>query len=153
VRGTWVGSLLALAAAAGLAGAWSFAAIGRWIADFPQQVLAVLGARFDAGPAQGLAPEESTVRRLTQHVDGDLVDAATSDWLIRHSANQSEVAGQTALRAVTVDGKPLRGTFGRAGGAGVHYIERNPTPDHSPRSEPHPPAQTTLPPPCRDGWG
>jgi hypothetical protein len=35
-----VGSLLALAAAAVLAGARSFAAIGEWIADVPQHVLA-----------------------------------------------------------------------------------------------------------------
>lgn len=117
-----VGSLLALAAAAVLAGARSFAAIGEWIADVPQQVLAVLGARFDAGQARYLAPEESTVRRLTQQVDGDLLDAAISDWLIHHTAGRCEAAGQTAPRAVAVDGKSLRGTFTRAGGAGVHLL-------------------------------
>src|SRR3954451_25428589 len=42
-------SLLALAAAAVLAGARSFADIGEWIADVPQRVLAVVGARFDTG--------------------------------------------------------------------------------------------------------
>lgn len=72
------GSLLAMAAAAVLAGARSFAAIGEWIADVPQRVLAVLGARFDARRDHYLAPEECTVRRLTQQVDGDLLDAAIS---------------------------------------------------------------------------
>jgi predicted transposase YbfD/YdcC len=118
-----VGSLLALAAAAVLAGARSFAAIGEWIADVPQQVLAVLGTRFDAHQDRYLAPEESTVRRLTQQVDGDLLDAAISDWLIHHTAGQSEVADQAAtLTAVAVDGKSLRGTFPRTGGAGVHLL-------------------------------
>jgi DDE_Tnp_1-associated len=74
-----VGSLLTLAAAAVLAGARSFAAIGEWIADAPQRVLAILDARFDPRQDRYLAPEESTVRRLTQQVDGDLLDAAISD--------------------------------------------------------------------------
>jgi hypothetical protein len=116
------GSLLALAAAAVLAGARSFAAIGEWIADVPQQVLAVLGTRFDARQDRYLAPEESTVRRLTQQVDGDLLDAAISGWLVQHTAEQGEVASQTALTAVAVDGKSLRGTFPRTGGAGVHLL-------------------------------
>ena len=89
-----VGTLLALAAAAVLAGARSFAAIGEWIADVPQQVLAVLGARFDTRQDRYLAPEESTVRRLTHQVDGDLLDAAISDWLVHHTAERVGVVPQ-----------------------------------------------------------
>jgi predicted transposase YbfD/YdcC len=125
------GSLLALAAAAVLAGARSFVAIGEWIADVPQRVLASLGARFDARRDRYLAPEESTVRRLTQQVDGDLLDAAICDWLSRHpsghaagqpdTADTADTAGQAAP-AIAVDGKSLRGTFARTGGAGVHLL-------------------------------
>jgi predicted transposase YbfD/YdcC len=120
------GSLLALAAAAVLAGARSFAAIGEWIADVPQRVLAALGARFDSGQARYLAPEESTVRRLTQQIDGDLLDAAISGWLTAHTAGQPDAAGpdssDSAPAAIAVDGKALRGTFPRTGGAGVHLL-------------------------------
>jgi DDE_Tnp_1-associated/Transposase DDE domain len=114
-------------------GARSFAAIGEWIADAPQRVLAVLGARFDSRRDRYLAPEESTVRRLTQQVDGDLLDAAISAWLAHHTAGQpvdqpdttdhlDDHVGSMAPAAVAVDGKSLRGTFGRTGGAGVHLL-------------------------------
>jgi predicted transposase YbfD/YdcC len=122
------GSLLTLAAAAVLAGARSFAAIGEWIADVPQRVLAILGARFDARREHYLAPEESTVRRLTQQVDGDLLDAAISAWLVhhntRHTAEEhtSDQPGLALPAGVAVDGKSLCGTFARTGGAGVHLL-------------------------------
>jgi predicted transposase YbfD/YdcC len=123
------GSLLALAAAAVLAGARSFAAIGEWIADAPQRVLAVLGARFDSRSNRYLAPEESTVRRLTQQIDGDLLDDAMHGWLLAHHtiSGTSEVdladrSDSAPMTAVAVDGKALRGTFPRTGGAGVHLL-------------------------------
>jgi predicted transposase YbfD/YdcC len=118
------GSLLALAAAAVLAGARSFAAIGEWIADVPQRVLAVLGARFDTRHDHYVAPEESTVRRLTQQIDGDLLDAAISRWLTRHTTNQPDTSqpDNTPVPAIAIDGKSLRGTFARTGGMGVHLL-------------------------------
>ena len=131
------GSLLALTAAAVLAGARSFAAIGEWIADVPQRVLAVVGARFDARREHYVAPEESTVRRLAQQVDGDLLDAAICDWLAGHHGDQvtgPDTAGPTAPpAAIAVDGKSLRGTFARTGGAGVHLLAAltHTTGDHS----------------------
>jgi predicted transposase YbfD/YdcC len=125
------GSLLALTAAAVLAGARSFAAIGEWIADVPQRVLAALGARFDPCQARYLAPEESTVRRLAQQIDGDLLDTAVSAWV--NAWINAWLAGHTCSRtdqphieglpaAIAVDGKSLRGTFPRTGGAGVHLL-------------------------------
>jgi predicted transposase YbfD/YdcC len=133
------GSLLALAAAAVLAGARSFAAIGEWIADLSQRMLAILGARFDARCDRHVPPEESTVRRLAQQVDGDLLDAAISAWLTArttshasddHTSDDQAGDGQagdgqaagTPPAAVAVDGKSLRGTFARTGGAGVHLL-------------------------------
>ena len=66
----------------------------------PQRVLASLGARFDARRDRYLAPEESTVRRLTQQVDGDLLDAAICDWLGGQPTGQPGPAS-----AIAVDGK------------------------------------------------
>jgi DDE_Tnp_1-associated len=115
------GSLLALTAAAVLAGARSFAAIGEWIADLPQRMLAIMGARLDACRDQYVAPEESTVRRLAQRVDGDLLDAAISAWLAARATSHAD--GDHTMHsppaAVAIDGKSLRGTFARTGGAGT----------------------------------
>ncbi|RSM56829.1 ISAs1 family transposase, partial [Kibdelosporangium aridum] len=125
------GSLLALAAAAVLAGARSFVAIGEWIADVPQHILAALGARFDPRRQAYLAPDESTVRRLAQHVDGDLLDEAIGTWLIHTTQPAApaceDTTADTAERgvlpmAIAVDGKSLRGTYPRTGGSGVQLL-------------------------------
>ena len=71
--------LLCAATAAVLTGARSLIAIGEWIAEAPQSVLRVLG--FPADPLTGVrtVPHTATVRRLLQRVDGDALDAATSE--------------------------------------------------------------------------
>ena len=51
-----LGTVLAVAVAAVLAGAKSLAAIGEWAADAPGQVLAALGTRRDPLPAPGSHP-------------------------------------------------------------------------------------------------
>ena len=108
-----LGSVLALAAAAVAAGAQSFTAIGEWAADAPQLVLAQLGARFDPRRDRHIAPAEATVRRVLCDIDGDDLDAAISGWI-------TTIANTPA--AIAVDGKSLRGTFARTGGAGVHLL-------------------------------
>ena len=55
-------TILALAAAAVLAGARSIAAITEWAADTPQQVRVVLGARQQT-PGCLAVPAETTIRR------------------------------------------------------------------------------------------
>jgi predicted transposase YbfD/YdcC len=116
-----IGSILALAAAAVVAGAQSFTAIGEWAADASQTVLAALGTRFDPAQNQYVAPDEATVRRVAGRVDGDILDDVISDWLTNHDANDPDLA-DTAPVAIAVDGKSLRGTFARTGGAGVHLL-------------------------------
>ncbi|RSM45520.1 ISAs1 family transposase [Amycolatopsis balhimycina DSM 5908] len=116
-----IGSILALAAAAVVAGAQSFTAIGEWAADAPQPVLAALGARFDPRQARYAAPDEATVRRVAARVDGDLLDDVISSWLTGHNTDDPDPA-ETAPAAIAVDGKSLRGTFARTGGAGVHLL-------------------------------
>lgn len=100
-------SLLAVAAAAVLAGARSFAAIGEWAADSSQEVLAALGVRFCARAGRHVAPDEATVRRALQAVDCDQLDAAVGAWL---AARRPVAGSDTTLKpAVAVDGKTVRG--------------------------------------------
>jgi hypothetical protein len=56
-------TILAVAAAAVLCGARSFAAIGEWAADAPQWVLQVLGARRSWLRGCLITPHEATLRR------------------------------------------------------------------------------------------
>src|SRR5665647_757725 len=60
--------ILAVGLAAVLAGACSFAAIGEWVADQPEQALAGLGV------GTGGRPTESTIRRALARLDADLLD-------------------------------------------------------------------------------
>lgn len=108
-------SVLAIAAAAVLAGARSFAAIGEWAADAPQPVLAALGARRDERRGGYQAPDEATLRRVLQTVDGDALDAAIGAWLVDRDQSGAR------YRAIAVDGKTIRGTCDKAG-QGVHLL-------------------------------
>ncbi|WP_432857187.1 transposase family protein [Amycolatopsis sp. CA-161197] len=115
-----VASILALAAVAVVAGARSFAAIGEWAADAPQHVLALLDTRLDPGQGRCIAPDEAIVRRVTSRLDGDILGDLISAWLTaRHPTSPDP---DTPPAAIAVDGKSLRGTFARAGGAGVHLL-------------------------------
>jgi predicted transposase YbfD/YdcC len=116
-----IGSILALAAAAVVAGAQSFTAIGEWAADAPQPILAALGARFDSRQARYTAPDEATVRRVAGRIDGDILDDVISSWLAQHDTSTTG-PDETTPTAIAVDGKSLRGTFARTGGAGVHLL-------------------------------
>jgi predicted transposase YbfD/YdcC len=111
-------TILGLAAAAVAAGCRSFLAIGEWAADAPQSVLRAVGARFDSRRKVFVAPEEATLRRMLQTVNADAVDTAITAWL--HA--RTGMIGGILSDAVAVDGKSLRGTFPRAGGAGVHLL-------------------------------
>jgi hypothetical protein len=64
-----VQAILAIAAAAVVAGARSFTAIGEWADEAPQQVLAALGARLDPDTGAHVAPHEATLRRTIQAFD------------------------------------------------------------------------------------
>ena len=114
VRHTVV-SVLALAAAAVAAGARSLTAIGEWAADAPQRVLAALGVRRCRRRDRHVAPDEATIRRVLGQVDGDAVDTAIASWVIATTPSGTPPV-------IAVDGKSVRGTFARTGGAGVHLL-------------------------------
>jgi predicted transposase YbfD/YdcC len=74
-------AVLAIAAAAVLAGARSVLAIGEWAAEAPQVVLAALGARYNPITGRFRAPHVDTFRRVLRPVDADAVDAAIGLFL------------------------------------------------------------------------
>jgi len=107
-------AILAVAAAAVLAGARSMTAIAEWAADTPQPVRAALGARRDA-PDQRVVPAEATIRRALARVDPTVLAAVIGVGL----ADRDRPAQRR--RAVAVDGKTLRGA-NRGDGRQVHLL-------------------------------
>jgi hypothetical protein len=120
-------AILALAAAAVLAGARSIAAIAEWAADTPQPVRVALGARHHA-PGCFAVPAEATIRRTLARLDADALADAIGAWLAgRQGHDRGDGAGpdqqRPRQRAVAVDGKTLRGAHGAgADGRRVHLL-------------------------------
>ena len=114
-------AILAIAAAAVLAGARSIAAIAEWAADAPQPVRATVGARRDA-PGHFAVPAEATIRRTLSRLDADALADAIGAWLADRGRERPGPAASWR-RAVAVDGKTLRGAC-PAGGDGrpVHLL-------------------------------
>jgi predicted transposase YbfD/YdcC len=114
-------SVLAVAAAAVLAGARSFTAIGEWIADAPVQVQAALEVRRDLSITGHRPPHEATIRRILEIVDADAFDAILTAWLTTRRRTHPQSACAPRRRAIAVDGKALRGA--RLGqGATTHLL-------------------------------
>jgi predicted transposase YbfD/YdcC len=112
-------AILAMAAAAVLAGARSMAAIAEWATDTPQPVRAALGARHHA-PGHFTVPAEATIRRTLAHLDADALAAAVGAWL---ADRESSGPAASRRRAVAVDGKTLRGARAADGdGRPVHLL-------------------------------
>jgi predicted transposase YbfD/YdcC len=115
-------AMLALAAVAVATGACSIQAIWEWGVDAPQWALAALGARWDPGRVRYVAPGEATLRRVLGRVDGDELDTVVSTWVHDRCGPVQPVADDVPWAAIALDGKSLRGTFARTGGAGVHLM-------------------------------
>ena len=96
-------SVLALAAAAVIAGRRSYAAIAEWAADATQHTLTVLGVRRHRLFGIRVAPHASTIRRNLQDVDGDRLDTAIGAFVTSQISTGR-------LRQIKVDGKTLRGS-------------------------------------------
>jgi hypothetical protein len=109
-----VAAVLALAAAAVVAGSRSFTAIAGWAADVPAGVLEELyrrcgATRPDAGP-----PPKATIWRVVTGADTTTLDAVTGAWLMERASAAGDLAGtghggETTLVPVRVDGKTVRG--------------------------------------------
>jgi hypothetical protein len=95
-------AILALAAAAVLTGARSFAAIVEWAQDAPPAVRAALGARREA-PEYWAVPSEATIRRTVARLNAEALAGVIGAWL-------ADREGPVQRRfAVAVDGKTLPG--------------------------------------------
>ncbi len=94
---------VALCAAAVVAGMRSFTAIAGWAADVPVELLTQLYGQC----AQ--APSKATIWRVVTGADAAAVDAVIGAWLARQSAAHESDTDPSALVAIAVDGKTVRG--------------------------------------------
>lgn len=106
-----VAAVLALAAAAVVAGMNGYTAITGWVKDVPPLVLADLYMRAGASPAR--APSKSTIWRVITDADAEVFDAIVGRWLSsRQAAGEQAGAGggdAAGLVPVRLDGKTVRG--------------------------------------------
>ena len=129
-----VAVVLALAAAAVVAGMRSFTAIDGWAADVPADVLAELYERGGAARAPAGPPSKATIWRVVTGADAPAADAVVGAWLMARAAcgddgglSMPPAAGrdlagrQEPLVQVRVDGKTVRGAKG-ADGSQVHLL-------------------------------
>lgn len=113
-----VAVVLALCAAAVVAGMASFTAIAGWAGDVPADLLLTLYDRH-SGP-----PSKATIWRVVTGADAAAVDAVIGAWLLAHAAARDAAARDAAagdvvvsesdqdtpeLLAIMVDGKAVRG--------------------------------------------
>src|SRR6266571_7246937 len=108
-------AVLALAAAAVVAGSRSFTAIAGWAADVPAGVLEDLYRRCGAArPAAG-PPSKATIWRVVTGADTAALDTAAGTWLMDRASAAGDLAGtahgrddDAPLIPVRVDGKTVR---------------------------------------------
>jgi predicted transposase YbfD/YdcC len=107
-----VAAVLALAAAAVVAGMKGYTAISGWVADVPPPVLAGLYLRCGAAPAP--PPSKTTIWRVLTDAGAEELDAAGGTWLMDLAglAGPAAAGGEDrppALTQVRLDGKAVRG--------------------------------------------
>ena len=119
-----VGAVLALAAAAVVAGMKGYTAIAGWVKDVPAPVLADLYLRAGAGRAR--PPSKATIWRVITDADAEVFDATVGNWLMSSllcelpaqdgtaGTRQDGPAGSgpdepARLMPVRLDGKTVRG--------------------------------------------
>jgi len=108
-----VAAVLALAAAAVVAGMKGYTAISGWVKDVPPPVLADLYMRAGARPAR--PPSKATIWRVITDADAEVFDATVGGWLTGRLPGEpaaDDAAGQecpAGLVPVRLDGKTVRG--------------------------------------------
>jgi hypothetical protein len=105
-----VAAVLALAAAATVAGMKGYTAIAGWVKDVPPPVLADLYMRAGASPAR--PPSKTTIWRAVTDADAEVFDAMVGRWLVSCQAageGEDEDGHPAGLVPVRLDGKTIRG--------------------------------------------
>ena len=111
-----VAAVLALAAAAVVAGMKGYTAITGWVADVPPGILAGLYLRSGAAPAP--PPSKTTIWRVLTDADAGALDVAIGTWLMNLAGFTTAVTASRepgeedcprALMQVRLDGKAIRG--------------------------------------------
>jgi predicted transposase YbfD/YdcC len=107
-----VSVVLALAAAAVVAGMKGYTAITGWVSDVPAAVLADLYIRAGALPAG--PPSKTTIWRVLTDADAEAFDAAVGRWLmglagLTTAPGADDCGDSPALMQVRLDGKTIRG--------------------------------------------
>ena len=111
-----VAAVLALAAAAVVAGMKGYTAITGWVADVPPAILTDLYLRSGAAPAP--PPSKTTIWRVLTDADPGALDAAVGTWLMNLAGftapaaaglDAGQEAGSRTLMQVRLDGKAIRG--------------------------------------------
>ena len=114
-----VAAVLALAAAAVVAGMRGYTAITEWVADVPPAILADVYLRSGAAPAP--PPSKTTIWLVLTDADAGAFDAAVGTWLMSLAGfTAPAAAGRDAgeedcpptLMQVRLDGKAIRGADG-----------------------------------------
>jgi hypothetical protein len=123
-----VAAVLALAAAAVVAGSRSFTAIAGWAADVPAGVREELYRRCGAARPGAGPPSKATIWRVVTGADTAALDAVTGWWLMERAAAAGDLAAtghggddQAPLIPVLVDGKTVRGAQ-NPDGSQVHLL-------------------------------
>jgi predicted transposase YbfD/YdcC len=121
-----VAAVLALAAAAVVAGSRSFTAIAGWAADAPADVLEDLYHRCGTAGGPISAPSKCTIWRVITGADAAALDTVIGAWLMARARAAGDLAGNGAggeppLVPVRVDGKTVRGAR-TADGSQVHLL-------------------------------
>jgi predicted transposase YbfD/YdcC len=101
--------VLSLAACATVAGHGRPTEIGEWCRDASQDLLAALGARFDALSGRYLAPGKDTVTRVLARIDPDILDCTLCAFQAELAACPEPGPGN---EQIALDGKVLRGSRG-----------------------------------------
>jgi predicted transposase YbfD/YdcC len=109
-----VAVVLALVAAATIAGSKGYTAMTGWVADVPAEVVASLYTRVNARPAG--RPSRSTIWRVCTDTDADVLDAVIAEWTASQQAAKHEHDGTADSPAqLRLDGKTVRGAIDTAG--------------------------------------
>ncbi|WP_433229033.1 ISAs1 family transposase [Actinomadura formosensis] len=119
-----VAAVLALSAAATVAGMRGYTAIAGWVDDVPAGVLADLYMQAGAAPAG--PPSKTTIWRVLTDADGVAFDAAIGAWLMNHLLNCAAASAPCAEDGaepmqVRLDGKTVRGAKS-ADGSQLHLL-------------------------------